>query len=581
MFKKQSLNKISKKRKQWEEGILKTSLKRFGAEESPNKFFTPEDIIDFDFLKKVGFPGEYPFTGSVYATSVPGVSGAGYATSGGGMARAGNYSGYGTPEDTRDFYARMMKFGRPGGPNLAMDLPTQIGYDSDHPMARGEVGKVGVAIDSLADMETIFEAWTGDNDIDRIASNFTINAPCNIILAMYFALAEKRGIPLSKLRGTPQNDILKEFVARGTYIFPPKPSMRMIRDTITYCTEHAPNLNTISICGFHMREAGASAAQVLGFTFANAIAYTQLGIDAGLDVDTFIPRFTFLSMGGSMEMFVEVARARAARRMWANIMKDRFKAKNPRSWLFRASTAAIIGNVDTTAQRPLNNLTRSIIGGVASALSDGGGDARPCYDEPLGLGHSAEAIQLMMDAQRIIQVEAKLAEVTDPCAGSYYVEWLTDQIEAEALKLIEKIDSMGGAVAAIESGFYHREIARNAYEYNKELESGARVKVGVNKYRGEHELEVTTKRVVPHPYNPKKREEAEEKQIAKLQVLKKERDNQKVDAVLKQIREAAADQQVNLLPLFLDAVKAYATIGEICGALRDVFGEYEQTKLAI
>jgi methylmalonyl-CoA mutase N-terminal domain/subunit len=581
MYEKDVLDEITKKRKQWEEGTLKKTLDRFGVTESPNQYYTPADIRDFDFLEKVGFPGEYPFTADIYATSVPGVVGAGYAASGGGLARAGGYSGYGTAEDTRDFYIKMMKYGRPGGPNLAFDLPTQIGYDSDHPMAQSEVGKVGVAVDSLLDMETIYEGWKGDNDIDRIASNFTINAPCNIILAMYFALAEKRGIPLGKLRGTPQNDILKEYVARGTYIFPPKPSMRMVRDTITFCTEHVPNINTISICGFHMREAGANASQVLGFTFANAIAYVNLGIAAGLDIDQFIPRFTFLSMGGSMELFTEVARARAARRMWANIMKERFKAKKPRSWLFRANTAAIIGNVETTAQRPLNNLTRSVIGGVASALSGGGGDVRPCYDEPLGLGHSAEAIQLMVDAQRIVQTEAQLCDVKDPCAGSYYVESLTDNLEAEAWQLIEKIDSIGGAVAAIENGFYHREIARGAYEQHKALEKGTKVMVGVNKYTGDNELEVTTKRMVPHPYSPKKREEAEEKQIAKLKTLKKERENQKVDAVLKQIREAAGDDEVNLIPVFVEAVKAYATVGEICGVLREVFGEYEAIKLAL
>jgi len=330
-----------------------------------------------------------------------------------------------------------------------------------------------------------------------------------------------------------------------------------------------------------MREAGASASQVLGFTFANAIAYANLGVEAGLDVDTFAPRFTFLSMGGSMELFVEVARARAARRMWARIMKERFKAKRSRSCLFRASTAAIIGNVETTAQRPLNNLTRSVIGGVASALSGGGGDVRPCYDEPMGLGHSAEGIQLMVDAQRILQLEGKLCSVKDPCAGSYYVEWLTDKLEAEAWDLIGKIESMGGAVAAIEKGFYQKEIARNAYEQHKELEKGTKVVVGVNKYTEEDELEVTTKRVVPHPYDPKKREEAEGKQIAKLNQLRKERDNRKVEALLRQVHEAAADDKVNLIPVFLDAVKAYATIGEICAVLREVFGEYDAGKLAL
>ena len=575
LFDEKELKEIKRRKKEWEAGPLKQALKRFGVTESPNKFYTPLDTKGHSFMEKVGFPGEYPFTADIYASMIPGASGAGYITSGGGTVRAGDYSGYGAPEDTRDFYKMMTAHGRPGGPNLAFDLPTQCGYDSDNPVARGEVGKVGVAVDTLRDFEVIYEAWVGESDLDKIASNFTINAPANIIIAMYLALAEKRGVSWDKLRGTPQNDILKEYAARGTYIFPPKPSMRMVRDTITFFCKNVPNMNIISMCGYHMREAGATHAQVVAFTFADAIAYVQLGIDAGLDVDGFMPRFTFLNMGGGMDFFKEVAMQRAARRMWARIMRERFKAKNPRSWLYRANTAAFWGNWATTEQRPLNNLTRSVIGGVASALSGGRGDVRPCYDEALGLGYSAEALQLRADANRIIQHEAGLCDVIDPLAGSYYVESLTDQIEEEAWGLLREVDAVGGAIAAIENGFMQREISKSAYNFQRDLETGKRIWVGVNHFTGENELEVTTSRLVAHPYDPAKRAAAEERQIKNLAKVKRERDNARVKATLSQLREAAKDEKVNLIPVILETVKAYATIGEMCGVLREVFGEYE------
>ncbi|MFC2005730.1 methylmalonyl-CoA mutase [Chloroflexota bacterium] len=575
MFDKKSLDRIEAKKKEWEEGVLKRQLDRFGIEESPNKFYTPLDIKDHDFLAEEGFPGEYPYTADIYPSSVPGTSGAGYGVSG-PMARAGDYTGYGTAEDTRDFYKKLMgSHLRPGGPNLAFDLPTQCGHDSDDPVSLGEVGRVGVAVDTLRDMEIIYEPYVGPNDLDKIVSNFTINAPCNIIIAMYIALAEKRGIPLSKLRGTPQNDILKEFTARGTYIFPPKPSMRMERDSITYFTKHLPSMNILSICGYHMREAGGTAAQVLAFTLSHGMAYVQLGIDAGLDVDDFVHRLTFLNLGGGMKFFTEIALNRAARRMWAGIMKERFKAKNPRSLLYRPASAAFVGAVNTTMQRPLNNLTRSVIGGVMSALSGGRGDVRPRYDEPLGLGHSFEAYQLQRDATRIIQYEAELCDVIDPLAGSYYVEALTNKIEAEAWEIIKKIDAIGGAVAAIEEGFTQREIAKSSYQYQSAIERGEEVIVGVNKFTGEEELDIRVSRLVEHPYDPTKREEAEERQIANLTKIKKERSNQAVQSTLKQLHKAAQDENENLIPHILEAVKAYATIGEISDVLRAVFGEYE------
>jgi methylmalonyl-CoA mutase N-terminal domain/subunit len=571
MFRKDKLEEIEKEKEAWEGGTLKRSLERFGIEASPNQFYSPLDIKDHVFLDKVGFPGEYPYTSDIYPSAVPSSSG----RSGAQLVRAGGYSGYGTAEDTRDYYQYMASKGRRGGPNVAFDLPTQCGYDSDDPQSKGEVGKVGVAVDTLQDFETIFEAFTGPMDLDKIASNFTINAPANIIIAMYIALAEKRGIPVNRLRGTPQNDILKEYLARGTYIFPPQPSVRMIRDTITYCTEHVPLMNTISICGYHIREAGATGPQTVAFTFSNGIAYTQLGVDAGLDVDAFVPRFTFLGFGGSMDFFGEIALHRAARRIWAKIMRERFGAEKPRSWLLRGGGGGRIGNVDTTIQRPLNNHTRSVLGGIASAISGGPGNAIPSYDEPLGLGHSMEAAQLMIDATRIINEEAKLCDVTDPLAGSYYVEWLTDKMEAETREIIEKIDSLGGAVAAIERGYMQEQIAGSAYDTHKDIQSGKKIQVGVNAFTGEHELEVVTNRLVPYPYDPEKRELAEEKQIAKLGKVRRQRDNVSVEASLKRLKEAARDEDVNLIPVILEAVKTYATIGEMCNALREIFGEYE------
>ncbi len=577
MFDEKYLKRIEQRRKEWETGTLKRSLDRFGVTESPNKFYTPLDIREFDFLEKVGFPGEYPFTAGVYPCQVPGsgpVTGGYHIGGGGGLIRAGRYLGYGTAEDTRDYYQSEIIRGRPGGPNIAFDLPTQIGLDSDDPLAQGEVGKTGVAFDTLADFETIYEPFQGKNNLDKIASNWTINAPASVILAAYIALAEQRGIPLSALRGTLQNDILKEYVARGTYIFPPRQSLRMTRDIIVYCSQHMPLLNPISISGYHMREAGASSVQTLAFTLSNAIAYVQLGVDAGLDVDSFIHRFTFNTLSGSMEVLKEICVRRASRRMWAKIVRDRFGSKNPRSWLLREAGGFLQGAWTATSQRPLNNLTRAVIGGVAGALAGYIPSVEPPYDEPLGLGWSVEGQQLAEDAARIIQYEAKLTEVTDPLAGSYYIEALTDQIEKEAWDLIKKIDDMGGSVGAIENGYMQRAVAQSAYEYQKRLETGEEIVVGVNAFTGEHEIEVLPNRMVPYPYDPAKRAQAEERQIAKLAKIRKQRDNHQVKTILSQLQEAARDEKTNLMPLIIEAVKAYATIGEVCGTLKKVFGEY-------
>jgi len=571
-----NLEEIREKRKEWEERVLKPSLERFAFKESPTKFYTPADIPDFDFLDKVGFPGRYPFTAGTYATYpyIPAPRrGVQVAP---GLRRASTYSGYGTPEDCRDYYKEMQKRGQRSGPNLALDLPTQCGYDSDNPVVRGEAGKTGVAIDTLRDFEVLFEPFQGEMDLDRIATNITINAPANILMAMYFALAEKRGISLDKLVATPQNDILKEFIARGTYIFPPRPSMRMMRDSIVFFTKYCPRINITSIGGYHMREAGATREQDLGWSMAILEAYLQEGVNAGLEVDSFVPRFSVNAFGGDMEFFQEIAFQRAARRMWAKIIKEKFGAKNERSMLLRQSLMyAHMGYYNCAKQRPLNNLTRSVVGGMASALCGGPPACYPPYDEALGLGWSLEASQLSEDASRILQYEAKLTAVSDPLAGSYYVEHLTDEIEEAGWKELEKVESMGGIVAAIENGYVQRELAKGAYERQKKLGSGELLRVGVNCFAGESEIEVEINRSVPYPYDPKRREEAEEKQIRNLKEVKGKRDNGAVARLLGELKEKAKKEDENLIPHFIECAKAYVTEEEMCDVLREVFGEYQ------
>jgi methylmalonyl-CoA mutase N-terminal domain/subunit len=582
MEKKESFGKIQEEQKKWEEKTLRPVLERFKLKEPPTRFYTPaEQGEDFDFLKKVGFPGQYPFTAATFPTFPyrSGERGAGSVPQAAGLVRAGRYSGYGAPEDTRDYYLRMKKLGQKAGPNIAFDLPTQCGYDSDNPMAMGEVGRVGVAVDTLRDMEVIYEAFAGENDLDRTASNFTINAPANIIMSMYLALADQRGIPREKLRATPQNDILKEFVARGTYIFPPRPSMRMFRDSLVFLSHQVPNVNLTSMGGYHIREAGATREQDLAFSMAIAAAYIQEGIKAGLEVDVFVPRFTFNAFGGSMEFFQEIAFHRAARRMWAKIVKEKFGARNERSMTLRMNSTAHCGRTSCTAQRPLNNLVRSVVGGIAGALCSGPPNCNPPYDEPLGLGWSLEAIQLSEDAVRILQNEARLTEVIDPLAGSYYVESLTDQVENGAWAEFDKIQGMGGAVAAIENGYMQREVARSAYARQKRLEEGKDLIVGVNCYTGEGELEVQTTRLVPHPYDPERRDNAERIQVERLKEIKKTRDRQKVAASLRELKTSAAKEEANLFPYLIECAKAYASIQEICDTLREVFGEYKPATL--
>ena len=576
--------KIEKAEKEWREKVLEPRVQRFNLPGSPTRFHSPLALKDFDFLEKVNYPGQYPYTAGnnpfdfwrAYAEEGARL---GFRSDWGGAGSVGKYGGFGTASDYRDYLKRMQSLGRKGGPNMAFDLATQCGYDSDSPMAEGEVGRVGVAIDSFRDFQVIYEAYTGELDIDKVPSNFTINAPAAVIIAMYVALAEKRGIPPARLQGTPQNDILKEFIARGTYIYPPGPSLRLFRDTLVFCTEHLPKLNITSMGGYHIREAGATRTQDLAFSMAIAAAYLRAGVEAGLEVDRFAPMFTFNAFGGSMEIYQEIAFQRAARRMYARLLKERFQAKNPRSMLLRQPITAHIGCSSTTLQRTLNNLTRSVVGGLAAGMSGAIPGAFPPFDEPLGLGHSLEAVQLQLDASRILIFEARVADVNDPWAGSYFMESLTDESEQAAWEEFDRIEKMGGAVAAIENGYMPRAVARSAYEKQKRIEKQQDFVVGVNCFTGPNEIEVTINRCVEATYDPELMKTAEARQKAGLAELKRERDGKAVASVLAGLRQRARDPGANLMPNILECVKSEATLQEICDVMREIFGQAEPTKV--
>ncbi len=577
------IDRIEAAKTTWQEEVVDPRVQRFKIPKSPVRFYTPADQRDFDFLEKVGFPGQYPFTAGNHAFEGwrAHVEAAARLGAGGsyGMSSSGRYSGYGTAEDYRDYLLEMQALGSRRGPNVAFDLATQCGYDSDSPSATGEVGRVGVAVDSIRDFRTIYEPFKGELEVDKVASNFTINAPCCVILAMLAVLAEERGAPLERIRGTPQNDILKEFIARGTQIFPPRPSMRLFRDTLIFCRNHLPAMNVNSIGGYHIREAGATRAQDLAFSMVNGIAYLQEGVDAGLEVDDFAAKFTFNSFGGSMQVYHEVAFQRAARRMWAHIVKERFGATNPRAMIIRQPITAHIGCTSTTLQRPLNNVARSVVGGMAAAMSGGMPSAYPPYDEPLGLGHSRESIQLATDATRIMIYEAGMTDVVDPWAGSYFMESLTDEVEAEAQAEIERIEGMGGAVAAIENAYMPRAVARSAYERQQRIERQEDFVVGVNCFTGEHELELSIEHAAHEFYDPEHLRTAEERQLAKLAELKRERSERDVARSLGALEIQAKDPEANVMPALIECVKSEATLQEMCDVMRGVFGEAEPIKV--
>jgi methylmalonyl-CoA mutase N-terminal domain/subunit len=507
---------------------------------------TEEDLEGFDAHTQLGYPGEFPFTRGVHP----------------GMYRSRlwtmrQYAGFGTAEESNKRYHFLLSQGTTGL-SVAFDLPTQMGYDADNALAEGEVGKVGVSISSLEDMETLLNGLP----LDRISTSMTINATASILLSLYIAVAKKQGVELRKLSGTVQNDILKEYTARGTYIYPPQHSMRIITDIFSYCAQNIPRWNTISISGYHIREAGATAVQEVAFTLSNAIAYVQAAIDAGLNVDTFAGQLSFF-FNSHNNLFEEVAKFRAARRMWAHIMRDRFHAQDPRSMMLRFHTQTAGSTL--TAQQPDNNVVRTAYQALAAVLGGTQSLHTNSKDEALSLP-TEEAARLALRTQQILAYETGVADVVDPLAGSYYVESLTNAIEERAWRYIERIDELGGSVRAIERGFMQAEIEQAAYEYQKALEKEETIVVGVNRFTQEEEQRPPLLRVDP---------EIGRRQAAKLAALRQRRDNERVQQRLTALENGARGTD-NLIPLIIDAVEAYATLGEISDAMRRVFGEQRE-----
>ena len=508
--------------------------------------YTPLDIQETDYAEDISFPGVYPYTRGVQPTMYRGR-----------FWTMRMYAGFSTAEESNKRYRYLIESGATGL-SCAFDLPTQIGYDSTDPISEGEVGKVGVAIDSLADMEILFDQI----DLGKVSTSMTINAPASVLLAMYIAVAEKQGVSADKLKGTIQNDILKEYAARGTYIFPPRPSMRLITNIFEYCSKNVPNWNTISISGYHIREAGSTASQEIAFTIADGIAYVEAAIKAGLSVDAFAGRLSFFWHAHN-NVLEEVAKFRASRRIWAKVMKERFHAEKPKSMMLRVHTQTA-GSM-LTAQQPNNNIVRVALQTAAAVMGGTQSLHTNSRDEALALP-TEESVMVALRTQQIVAYESGLADVVDPLAGSYYVEAMTNRIEKEAWEYIKKIDDLGGAVAAIEKGYIQKEIQDSAYKWQMDVESGARVIVGVNKFQVEEEA----------PKNLLKVDASVgEKQKAKVEAMKAKRDNAAVQAALAELKKACADEHENLMPHILAAVKTYATLGEICGVMREVFGEYE------
>jgi len=549
------LEEIAKSKREWEEGLLSEALKRhpelkekfLGGSGMPvERLYTPEDV-DLDYLLDLGFPGQHPFTRGIYPTMYRGR-----------IWTMRQYAGYATAEETNQRFKYLLSQGQTGL-SVAFDLPTQLGYDSDHPLAEGEVGKVGVAISSLPDMEVLLEGLP----LDQISTSMTINATAPILLAMYIAVALEQGAAPSRLRGTTQNDILKEYVARGTYIFPPQPSMRLVTDIFAYCQQEMARWNTISISGYHMREAGATAIQEVAFTLANAIAYVEGAMAKGLAVDEFAPRLSFF-FSAHNDLLEEIAKFRATRRLWARIMKERFKAEDPRSCVLRFHTQTAGSTL--TAQQPENNIVRVAIQALAAVLGGTQSLHTNSMDEALALP-SELAVRVALRTQQIIAGESGVTNTVDPLGGSYCLEKLTQKIEEGAQDYIDQIDDLGGAVRAIEVGFLQREIGESAYKYQREIEEGSRVIVGVNRFTSPQERPKSLLRVDP---------QVREKQIERLIALRKDRDGDEVRGALDELK-GRAEGDGNLMPPILKCVEAHATLGEISDVLRMVFGEYKPT----
>lgn len=508
--------------------------------------YTPLDDGEREYVSAVGFPGHYPFTRGIRPTMYRGR-----------VWTMRQYAGFGSARSTNERFRYLLSQGQ-SGLSVAFDLPTQIGYDSDAPEAQGEVGKVGVAIDTLADMERLFEGIR----LDQVSTSMTINSPAAILLAMYIVVAEQQGVSPSNLTGTVQNDILKEYVARGTYIFSPRPSMRLITDVFAFCANKVPRWNTISISGYHIREAGSTAAQEVGFTLANGIAYVDAAVAAGLDVDVFAGQLSFF-FNAHNDLLEEVAKFRAARRLWARIMKERFRAREQKSMMlrFHAQTAGST----LTAQQADNNIVRVTVQTLAAVLGGAQSLHTNSRDEALALP-TEDSVRIALRTQQIVAYESGVVNTSDPLGGSYYVEFMTDQIERDAEAYLRKIDGMGGMVAAIEAGYVQQEIQQSAYRFSREVEEGSRIVVGVNKFIVDQEVSPDTLRIDKG---------VEQEQCSWLREVRGRRDRERVSETLAMVRAAAGGTQ-NLMPSLLEAVRAYASVGEICDTLRSVFGEYQE-----
>ncbi|MPZ98154.1 MAG: methylmalonyl-CoA mutase [Dehalococcoidia bacterium] len=543
---------ITTAKQEWEQSVLAKVLGRFperrsefAASSAPTeRVYTPLDVPDVDYVEDIGFPGAYPFTRGVQPTMYRGR-----------LWTMRQYAGFGTAQETNQRFRHLIRNGQTGL-STAFDLPTQTGYDSDDPMSAGEVGQVGVAIDSLADMETLFH----EIPLDEISTSMTINAPAPMLVAMYIVAAEKQGHESKVVMGTAQNDVLKEYVARGTYIFPPAESVRLAANLISYGAKHAPKFNTISVSGYHIREAGSTAAQEIGFAFSNAVAYIEECQRQGADVDEVAARISWI-FNTHNHFFEEVAKYRALRRMWARLMRERFEAKQPTSWMLRTHTQT--GGSTLTAQQPKNNIARAAIQALAAVTGGVQSLALSCYDEALALP-TEEAQQVALRTQQIIAHESGAADTIDPLAGSYYVESLTNTLETEAARIMDRIDDLGGAVAAIEQGYMQSEIQEASMRYQREVETKERIVVGVNEYIDPEEDATPI-------FRPNM--EVVANQLQRLKQVRAERDQAAVDASLARLRDAARGD-TNLMEPILEAVRTYATLGEMCGVLREEWGEY-------
>ncbi|MEE9523010.1 MAG: methylmalonyl-CoA mutase family protein [candidate division NC10 bacterium] len=547
--------KIREALKAWEDEKVKKTVTK--APERQDRFethsgipverlYSPLDLDAWNYQEKLGFPGQYPFTRGIQPTMYRGR-----------LWTMRQYAGFATPEETNRRFRYLLEQGQTGL-SVAFDLPTQIGYDSDAPEAHGEVGKVGVAIDSLEDMERLLDGIP----LDRVTTSMTINATAAVLLSMYVAVGEKQGVPPEKLGGTVQNDILKEYIARGTYIFPPTPSMRLITDLFAFCAERMPRWYPISISGYHIREAGATAAQELSFTLGDGVAYVEAALKAGLDVDAFASQLSFF-FACHNNFLEEVAKFRAARRLWASLMRERFGARFPQSWMLRFHTQT--AGVTLTAQQPENNIVRVALQALAAVLGGTQSLHTNSRDEALGLP-TEDSARIALRTQQIIGFESGAADVVDPLGGSYYLERLTDQLEEEARRYLARIDSLGGMLRAIEIGYVQKEIQEAAYREQEQVERKAKIVVGLNEYTTAEQVKMPVFRVDPR---------IEEERQRYLQDLRQRRDNRAVERTLAAL-DAAARGDANLLPLILAAVKAYATIGEICTVLRGIFGEHRE-----